>query len=421
MDLEIKVAPIFAPLLKPSRYKAAHGGRSSGKSHFFATLAVAKCVQQPGLRYVGIREVQKDLKESAKLLIEDKIRELKVSPLFRVLDDRIVTPGNGLMIFRGMTDFTAESIKSLEGFDIADVEEAQTMSARSLEMLRPTIRKPGSELWFRWNPRNPDDPVNAFFRGIEPPPNSIVVKANYSDNPFLPAESEAERAFDEKHARERYGHIWLGEYEPVAKGAIWDRLTLHQHRRSRDESLPDMKRIVVAIDPAVSSDEGANETGIVVAGAGEDGRGYVLDDVSLVAGPKQWATRAVAAFDHYQADAIVIEVNQGGEMCKQTLRAVRMGVPVMEVRATRGKHVRAEPIAALYSMGRVSHVGTFEKLEDQLCKFTAAGYEGDGSPDRADALVWGLTSLFPAVVQKTKPGYHQAQSESYDPHEVVSQ
>ncbi len=211
---------------------------------------------------------------------------------------------------------------------------------------------------------------------------------------------EEERAFDKRHNLGRYAHIWLGEYEPAAIGAIWDRLTIHQGRVA---AAPAMQRIVVAVDPAVSSEEGSNEHGIIVAGIGSDGRGYVLDDVTTRGGPHQWATHAVAAYDRYEADAIVIEINQGGNMVRHTLQTVRPNLPIVEVRATRGKHVRAEPIAALYTMGCISHVGAFPKLEDQMCLMTAGGFEGDGSPDRVDALVWGFTELFPSLTTKAGP------------------
>jgi len=349
-----------------------------------------------GSRGVCVREVQKTLKESAKRLIEDKIRALDVGSYFGIFNDHIVTPGKGVILFQGMQDHTAESIKSLEGFDWAWVEEAQTFSARSLEMLRPTIRAPESEIWFSWNPRNANDPVDKFFRGPTPPENSTVVKSNYCDNPFFPKELEAERKHDEQNNRDRYGHIWLGEYEPTAIGAIWDRQTIHAGRRDK---APELDRIVVAVDPAVSSEANSDEHGIVAAGLGTDQRGYVLDDVSLKGSPKQWADRAIATYDRFSADAIVIERNQGGDMCRHTLESVRPGIRIIEVVATRGKHVRAEPISALYSLGRVSHVGTFPQLEDQMCQMTAAGYEGDGSPDRVDALVWALTELFPQMVQ----------------------
>ena len=147
-------APVFRPLLEPARYKGAYGGRGSGKSHFFGELMVVRCLVSPGTLAVCIREVQKSLLQSSKRLIESKIQSLGVGAHFQVLHDRIVTPGDGLIIFQGMQESTAESIKSLEGFDIAWVEEAQTLSARSLSLLRPTIRKEGSELWARIGPNH---------------------------------------------------------------------------------------------------------------------------------------------------------------------------------------------------------------------------------------------------------------------------
>ncbi len=392
--LAIKTPEAFAPFLAPSRYKGAYGGRGSGKSHFFATMGVATALSKPRFRLLCVREVQKSLKDSAKRLIEDKISALGVGSRFDVKQSEIGTPGGGVISFAGMMDHTSESVKSLEGYDAAWIEEAQSLSTRSLELLRPTIRAPGSEIWATWNPRNPTDPIDGLLRGATPPPDAVVRRVNYTDNPFFPAELEAERQFDERAKPDRYGHIWLGEYEPVAVGAIWDRATLHMHRRG---VVPPMKRILVAIDPAVSSQPGSDEHGIVVVGVGQDGRGYVLADESMRGTPHAWATRAIAAMDRWDADAIVIERNQGGDMCRHTLHSVRPYVRVVEVTATRGKHVRAEPIAALYHLGRVSHVGTFDKLETQMCQMTSAGYEGGGSPDRVDALVWGLTELFPAV------------------------
>lgn len=394
--MRIETPRVFAPLLGPARYKGAYGGRGSGKSHFFAEALIEDCVLNPGMRAVCLREVQKSLKESAKRLLEDKIGALGLGGAFRLLESEIRTPGGGVILFQGMQDHTAESIKSLEGVQRAWVEEAQTLSSRSLEMLRPTIRAPGSELWFGWNPRNASDPVDAFLRGINPPPDAVVVRANYSDNPFFPAELEAERAWDEQHRRDRYAHVWLGDYEPVAIGAIWDRLMLHRNRRV---DAPQMGRIVVAVDPAISAERGSDEHGIIVAGLGADQRGYVLEDGSLRGTPHQWATRAWALHDKHSADAIVIERNQGGDMCAHTLRSVRPHGRIIEVVATRGKHVRAEPIAAMYALDRVSHVGTFNQLEDQMCLMTAAGFEGEGSPDRVDALVWAMTELFPRMLR----------------------
>lgn len=395
--LRIPTARVFKPLLEPARYKGAHGGRGSGKSHFFADGVVEAHIATPGERTVCVREVQRSLKESVKRLVEDKIIARKVGPYFNVLHDRIETPGDGIILFQGMADHTAESIKSLEGFNRAYCEEAQTLSTRSLELLRPTIRQPDSELWFSWNPRSASDPVDMLLRGEHPPDNAVVVQANYNDNPFFPEVLEQERLYDLEHNRERYAHIWEGAYEPRAIGAIWDRATINEHRRAQ---APDLERIVIAVDPAVSAEDGSNEHGIIVCAMGADKRGYVLEDASLVGAPRQWADRAIAMYDLYEADAIVIEVNQGGDMVKHTLQSIRPGLPVIEVRATKGKHVRAEPISSLYSMGYISHVGTFETLEDQMCLMTAAGYNGEGSPDHVDALVWGMTELFPKMTRR---------------------
>jgi phage terminase large subunit len=167
---EIEAASVFHPLLKPARYKGAWGGRGSGKSHFFASQTVAKAAATKGTLIVCIREVQRTLKESAKRLIENKIRTfgLVEGDGFIIYDDRIVTPGNGQIIFLGMQDHTAESIKSLEGYNYAWVEEAQTLSQKSLDLLRPTIRQPDSEIWFSWNPTRRTDPVDAFRREGRP-------------------------------------------------------------------------------------------------------------------------------------------------------------------------------------------------------------------------------------------------------------
>ena len=203
---------VYNQFQKPSRYKAVYGGRGSAKSHFFSEAMVRNAAGSKGLRGVCIREVQKTLKESAKALIEAKIEDLGVGGMFEVQRDQIKTPGDGVIIFQGMQDHTADSIKSREGFDVAWVEEAQTLSRRSLELLRPTIRSPGSELWFSWNPRHVEDPVDEFFRGMTPPENAITAKINYDQNEYFPAELEAERLHDFNHNRDRYGHIWLGEY-----------------------------------------------------------------------------------------------------------------------------------------------------------------------------------------------------------------
>lgn len=222
MKLNIDTAPVFELLLEPSRYKGAWGGRGSGKSHFFAGLMVEDHLIHKGLRSVCIREVQKTLKDSAKKLIEDKIKEYGLEDQgFRILHDRIETPGDGVIIFIGMSDHNAESVKSLEGFGRAWIEEAQTLSKRSLTLLRPTIRAEGSEIWFSWNPRRKVDPVDEFLRGEEIPKNSAIVKANWSDNPWLPDVLNEERLDDLRVNPDGYDHVWEGGYVTAQEGAYF--------------------------------------------------------------------------------------------------------------------------------------------------------------------------------------------------------
>jgi len=218
--LRIPTARVFLPLLKPSRYKGAHGGRGSGKSHFFAELLVEQAVMKPGFRGACVREVQKSLKNSVKLLVEDKIRKLGVSG-FELLEAEIKTPGGGVIIFQGMQNHTADSIKSLEGFDVAWVEEAQSLSQRSLDLLRPTIRKPGSELWFSWNPNKPTDPVDVLLRGESRPSDAIVVEANYSDNPWLPEELRVDLEDDRRRDPDKFLHVWGGHYSLNSEARVF--------------------------------------------------------------------------------------------------------------------------------------------------------------------------------------------------------
>jgi phage terminase large subunit-like protein len=206
-----------------------------------------------------------------------------------------------------------------------------------------------------------------------------------------------------------------------APDALWTVDGLDQHRRKADD-LPELRRVVVAIDPAAKTNEAPEDgaaTGIVVAALGEDGRGYVLEDGTLRASPNGWARRAVALFDRFDGDCIVGEVNNGGDMVEQTIRAVRPTAPFKAVQASKGKWTRAEPIAALYEQGRVSHVGTFADLEDEMVLFTPNGTVGGASPDRVDALVWALSELFPQMTKKTGRGAVQHQGVSgYNPHQA---
>lgn len=222
IELDIATPRWSVPLLSPKRYKGGKGGRASGKSHFFAEMAVEAIVLDPDKSIVCIREIQKSLKFSAKRLIEGKIRKLGVSHLFHVTNTEIKRlGGEGVIIFQGMQDHTADSIKSLEGFDIAWAEEAQNLSKRSLQLLLPTIRAPGSEVWFSWNPDQEDDPVDVMFSDPAYADACICVHVNYTDNPFCPEEVKEEALRCEMSDPDEYAHVWLGGYNTKSDDQIF--------------------------------------------------------------------------------------------------------------------------------------------------------------------------------------------------------
>lgn len=226
-EVVIDTPRVFVPLLKPARYKGAWGGRGSGKSHFFAEMVVEESLAEK-TDIVCIREVQKSLNQSVKKLIEAKIEALGVSDHFRILNTHIEAANGGRIIFQGMQNHTADTIKSLEGYRIAWVEEAQSLSQRSLDLLRPTIRMENSELWFSWNPRQSTDPVDALLRGDKTPPCAAVVNANYTENPFLPDVLRAEMEYDRSRDPDKYAHVWLGGYEQHTEARVFKNWTIEE-------------------------------------------------------------------------------------------------------------------------------------------------------------------------------------------------
>ena len=245
MELLLETPRVFVPLLEPSRYKGIDGGRGSGKSHFFAEKLIEDCMAEPGesgegMRAVCIREVQKDLAQSSKALIEAKLSHYRIGEAdgFKVFKSEIETPGDGLMIFKGMQDYTADSIKSLEGFKRAWWEEAQTATVISLSMLRPTLRADGSELWFSWNPRRKTDAVDLMLRGAELPTGAKVIRANWRDNPWFPPVLEQERQDCMRLQPEQYDHIWEGGYATVLEGAYFAKFIAQARAAGRIGRVP---------------------------------------------------------------------------------------------------------------------------------------------------------------------------------------
>ena len=257
-QLIVEAPDVLLPLIQPARYKAAFGGRGGAKSHFFAEQIVIRCYAKK-TRVVCIREVQVTIRDSVRQLIVDKISKMGLGWAFEVLATEIRgldgTPAAGsLIIFRGMQDYNAHNIKSLEDFDIAWVEEAQTLSAQSLRLLRPTIRKEGSELWFAWNPRYETDAVDEFFRGQHPPKNAIIIPVNWHDNPWFNEVLQEEKNADFENDPDMAEHVWNGGYEKITEAQYYARHIFKAEKEGRigfyphDPNFPVMTSWDIGVD-----------------------------------------------------------------------------------------------------------------------------------------------------------------------------
>jgi len=215
-------------------------------------MLIEEHIMNPNRRTVCVREVQKSLAQSVKRLLEDKIEKLGVQSAFIVQETVIKSAhGNGMIIFQGMQNHTSDSIKSLEGYDCAWVEEAQSLSQRSLDLLRPTIRKEGSELWFTWNPSQDTDPVDHLLRGDKPPPDATVIEVNYKDNPWFPDVLRAEMEYDRGRDYEKYEHVWLGKYLQNSSTRVFKNWSVEEFETPADATLRFGADWGFATDPTV--------------------------------------------------------------------------------------------------------------------------------------------------------------------------
>jgi phage terminase large subunit-like protein len=383
-----------------SRYKVVYGGRGSGKSWGVARALLMRGARRTQ-RILCAREFQNSLGESVHHLLADQVRELGLDGFYAVRENKITGLNGTEFVFTGLRH-NISKIKSFEGVDIVWIEEGQNVPKKSFDILIPTIRRPGSEIWVTFNPDlEEDDVYQRFVRW--PVPNSVVVALNWSDNPWFTDELRAEKDLLKARDLEAYYNIWEGRCRSSVTGALWTKEMFGPNREpvwetepQREALLATLRRVVIAVDPSgckAEDDRRSDEIGIVAVGLGHDGIGRILQDGSGRYSPNDWANKTLELNDRWKADRIVAERNFGGAMVESTIRTARQTAPVNLVTASRGKVQRAEPVAALYAQGRVRHVGQFPELERQYCLFSTAGYVGARSPDHADAAIWGITEL----------------------------
>jgi phage terminase large subunit-like protein len=426
--LTARQAEAQVTLSGPAKHQMLFGGSRSGKTFLHVRNVVTRAVKAPNSRHAIFRFRFNAVKNSIVLDTFPKVMRLAFPGVTYKLDktDWYATlPNSSQIWFAGLDDKDrTEKILGMEfvtiyfnecsqipanSINLAITRLAQqveqVIAGREAKPLRPRVyydMNPPSKAHWSYKQfiekRDPEtgEPLNrpddyAAFK-INPHDNQENVAADYLDT------------LDGMSARMRR-RFRDGEFGDATPGALFTDELIEKWRHEGDEVLPDMVRIVVAVDPSGADDidnADNDEIGIVVGGVGTDGNAYLLEDCTMKAGPGTWGRVATQAFERHKADVVVGETNYGGAMVNFTIQASRPRTPFKMVSASRGKAVRAEPFSALYEQGKIRHAGRFHALEQELTSFSTHGYVGGGSPNRADAWVWCLTELFPAVLAERK-------------------
>lgn len=390
------------------------GGARSTKTFRNVRLIVARALLAPGSRHAIVRATQKSVRASIQMDTLPKVMKLCYPGLRYRLNksEGVIFLPNGSEIWLAGMD-NAQRVEKILGQEFATIffNEASELAftsvlliwtrlAQSIPLANNINKKlrllalydcnpPKKKHWTYQLFADKIDPITQ--KNIPNPKDFGLFQMNPADNPHLP---EQTKKIYQNLPPEQRKRFWLGEFGDAVEGALWNWASFKPFPPRN--LMPDFRRIVVAVDPPGGTGVGNTaEAGIVVVGLGADGMGYVLKDCSLAGKTEDWAGAAVKAYHHFQADCIVGEVNFGGDMVRAAVHAVDDSANFKAVRASRGKAKRAEPVAALYGQNRVAHAPGLDALENQMCDFTSdfdvalMGY----SPDRVDALVWGLTEI----------------------------
>lgn len=408
------------------------GGGRSGKTFLVVRSIVVRALKAPGSRHLIVRFRYNHVKASIVLDTFPKVLRICFPELVKDKDWRInqadgyaTLPGGSEIWFGGLDD--GPRMEKILGMEFVTIyaNEASQISWAGVQMLLTRLAQlvlqqvVGQEpkplrprFYFDCNPPNKAHwTFKVFKQKIDPETGMPLTKPdNYAAFQMNPQDNAANLSPEylttldglTERMKRRFLH---GEFADATPNALFDEAVIDKWRTEADE-VPSMVRVIVAVDPSGADDADNadnDEIGMIVAGLGADGNVYVMEDLTLKAGPGTWGAFAVTAYQRQQADAIVGETNFGGAMVKFVIQtaaaAAATRVNFKMVTASRGKVQRAEPFSALYEQGKVRHVGLFPKLEDELCAFSTSGYTGARSPNRADALVWALAELFPAIVK----------------------
>lgn len=415
-------------LTGPARNIMLRGGSRSGKTFILIRAIIQRALNAPGSRHAIFRFRFNHAKTSVWSDTLPKVLELCFPHLAVRFDktDFFVDLPNGSQVWIGGLD-DKDRVEKILGQEYAtlyfnessqipwgSIETALSRLAQKCELAPEIAKATGRaflalKAYYDCNPPSKLHWSYQLFRAKMKPgtKEALANPGDYAEmliNPADNAENLPPEYFDVLASMSSAKRLRFeaGEWASEVSGALWavenrqapDGKTMLGIDATRVSAEPDLVRIVVAVDPSgTRGDGGGDDIGIVVAGKGANGEAYVLEDGTCQLSPEGWGRRAVELYHRFKADRVVGERNFGGDMVRFTVATADRKVAFKEVHASRGKAVRAEPVSALYEQGKVHHVGTFPDLEDQMCNFTSSGYVGDGSPDRADALVWAITEL----------------------------
>lgn len=413
-------------LASDAKHIMLFGGSRSGKTFLLLRNLVYRAVKAPNSRHAMFRFRFNSIKSSVVLDTFPKVMQLAFPDVDYKLDktDWYATLENGSQIwFAGLDDKDrAEKVLGMEFATIYFNECSQIpFASRNLAVTRlaqqvdqevgdkKTVLKP--RFYYDENPPSKGHwTYRLFIQKIDPESKQPLRNPDeYASFQINPKDNQDNIAADyietlEGMSERLQKRFLKGEFGDETSGALFTDELIGTYR-VLDGSIPDMVRIVVAVDPSGAGDQDNADNdaiGIIVAGLGTDGNAYLMEDCTVKAGPATWGKVATGAYDRHQADCIVGETNYGGAMVGFVIQAARSRTPYKTVTATRGKVVRAEPFSALYEQGKVRHVGFYPELEDELTSFTTYGYTGGDSPNRADAMIWALAELFPSIVKPRK-------------------
>lgn len=397
----VKLMKQFKTILDDNfTYYVYYGGRGGGKTENIAIASIIFALRNPRVNILCVREVLDSIADSVKAMIEKWIDNMSLGDEFHITRDKITCTNGTQFIFKGLRDHSADAIKSIVNVKFCWIEEAASITYNSWIKLNQTIQRYDPKVVISFNPEHDFDCIYEYFLTKTPPPNTLIQKINYSDNPFFKGSPHEKLMLHEKATMSvaDFNHFWEGEVITKTATALWNRDIIEKMQSLDLYDRNNYTKLIIGCDPATTSNTYSNEYGIIVAGLRGSSQIDIIADYGGVYTPFDFGEKVAKLHKEYQADAIIVEGNQGGEHLKQTILTFAPMAIYESVWSSVDKIARASPVASLCTTGRIKHLKNhcdFTALELQMRQMTTEGYIGakGSSPDRVDAYVWAVSNL----------------------------